>query len=191
MQYFKGIPITYELYAGDGVSLWSSIDKYFNEGSRIKVVDKPSIYNADNRSKYNHIFLPFVTYSILSQTYGGPDQNILFLQIWFSGLALFLLGNMNWLVMIWGCLQLSLFNGYERAIVIINTVLVDIYLHLTTNLLKWYAYIICKSKYLAQTRYEVDEYYKQCNVALVIMECLQKIKYVTLEETTTDASKIY
>ena len=67
-----------------------------------------------------------------------------------------------------------------------NTVLVGIDLQLNKNLLKWFAYIICNSNYVSQTRHELDKYYKECTVALVIMECLKKLEQATSEQTTTD-----
>eukprot|EP00978_Attheya_sp_CCMP212_P041892 scaffold246347_cov47-Attheya_sp.AAC.1 len=62
----------------------------------------------DQEDQIKHSYLDFMPYILFTQTDGGPDHNIILMRCRLAAVAVFLLGNMDRVIMVRGCPQLSI-----------------------------------------------------------------------------------
>ena len=86
----------------------------------------------------------FMTYIVFNQTNGVTDHYMCYLQGQLAYVELLIIRNMDSLVMICRCTQIPLLDIADRAIVILNTVLVGLSLSLKSLFPKWFLYIFHK-----------------------------------------------
>eukprot|EP00978_Attheya_sp_CCMP212_P017934 scaffold48422_cov80-Attheya_sp.AAC.1 len=77
-------------------------------------------------------------YICIAQTDGGPDHNITFMRCRLAAVAVFLLGNMDRMIMVRGCPQLSFFNIAEQAMSLLNIGLTGLSLKLKPEPKEWF-----------------------------------------------------
>eukprot|EP00978_Attheya_sp_CCMP212_P010159 scaffold24367_cov73-Attheya_sp.AAC.3 len=97
-------------------------------------------------------YLDFMPYIFFAQTDGRPDHNITLMRCRLAAVAVFLLGNMDRMVMVRGCPQLSFLNVAERAMSLLNIGLTGLSLKLKPKPNEWFKNILSKSNSMAKTR---------------------------------------
>ena len=118
---------------------------------------------------------------VLTQTDSGPYHKNLFLQIQYDDSSLFILVNIDIMLMILLCPKLSFLRIIDWAMSILNIGLVGLPVWSDKNLLQWFTYILCKSNSMAQILHDVDEYenillllFSLCSITKKLQISLQK-----------------